>query len=87
MGKRSKDLDNVYAVRKLIKDRLIVGHVKFSIQWNILMGANYPKRSKNYIKILLNCCKLKLENLKKIYDTHDNKINLSVFVFSPEIIL
>ena len=45
LGERSKDLDNVYGVRKLTKDRLMIGDSPISFsQNNIHVGnLNFPK--------------------------------------------
>ena len=53
LGERSKDLDNVYGVRKLTKDRLMIGvsSISFS-QNNIHVGnLNFPK-SKGLLELL-----------------------------------
>ena len=64
---RSKDLDNVYGVRKLTKDRLMIedSPISFS-QNNIHVGnLNFPK-SKDLLKLLFK--KLPEESIKSTDD-------------------
>ena len=53
LGERSKDLDNVYGVRKLTADRLMIGDSPISVrQNNIRVGnLNFPK-SKGLLELL-----------------------------------
>ena len=53
LGERSKDLDNVYSVRKLTKDRLMIGDSPISFSQNNIHVANlnFPK-SKGLLELL-----------------------------------